>query len=151
MFERGPSSGLQACCWWAGGRGGGGTEKRLSRGLRPLYMNVCILTLQVSILSYRLAHLYIESCCMQYAHSAATRPAVPPTLLFRMPLEALRDFFSMFFLLLHKIEPSKRKSEPRGRPKSLQSSPRPPQSFQNGAPFAPRGSFFWFRRTSVFE
>ena len=60
-------------------------------------------------------------------------------------------YFCLCFFLHPKIEPSKRKSEPRGRPKSPQSSPRPPKSFQNGGPCAARGSFFWFRRTSVFE
>ena len=55
------------------------------------------------------------------------------------------------FFLQPQIKPSKRKSEPRGRPKSPQSCLRPPKSCPNGGPCAARGSFFWFRRTSVFE
>ena len=59
-------------------------------------------------------------------------------------------FFFVFFGR-YRNELSKQKSRSRWRPKSPQSSPRPPKSCPNGAPCAPRGSFFWFRRTFVFE
>lgn len=79
---------------------------------------------------------------------------VPPSSFFSTPPVPSRGHFRNYVLCFFqrpKIEPSTRKSELRGRPKSHQSPARLPKSVQNKAPCAPRGLFSWFRRTSVFE